>query len=50
MPNIKSAVKRVKTTQTAEERNISQKNAMRTAVKNAKAAISSNADNKAQLN
>ena len=32
MPNIKSAVKRVKTTQTAEERNISQ-NAMRTAVK-----------------
>ncbi|KAK57817.1 30S ribosomal protein S20 [Staphylococcus lugdunensis] len=49
MPNIKSAVKRVKTTQTAEERNISQKNAMRTAVKNAKAAISSNADNKAEL-
>ena len=31
MPNIKSAVKRVKTTQTAEERNISQKNEMRTA-------------------
>nr|MDK7246410.1 30S ribosomal protein S20 [Staphylococcus lugdunensis] len=49
MPNIKSAVKRVKTTQTAEERNISQKNAMRTAVKNAKAAIASNADNKAEL-
>lgn len=49
MPNIKSAVKRVKTTQTAEERNISQKNAMRTAVKNAKAAIASNAENKAEL-
>ena len=39
----------MKTTQTAEERNISQKNAMRTAVKNAKAAIASNADNKAEL-
>ena len=49
MPNIKSAVKRVKTTQTAEERNISPKNAMRTAVQNAKAAIASNADNKAEL-
>ena len=33
MPNIKSAIKRVRTTETAEARNISQKNAMRTAVK-----------------
>ena len=32
MPNIKSAIKRVRTTETAEERNISKKNAMRTAV------------------
>ena len=39
MPNIKSAIKRVRTTETAEARNISQKNAMRTAVKNAKSAI-----------
>ena len=45
MPNIKSAIKRVRTTETAEARNISQKNAMRTAVKNAKSAI----DNKAEL-
>ena len=49
MPNIKSAVKRVKTTQTAEERNISQKNEMRTAVKRAHSALESNADNKADL-
>ena len=49
MPNIKSAIKRVRTTETAEERNISQKNAMRTAVKNAKSAIENNADNKAEL-
>ena len=35
MPNIKSAIKRVRTTETAE-RNISKKNAMRTAVKRAK--------------
>ena len=32
MPNIKSAIKRVRTTENAEARNISQ-NAMRTAVK-----------------
>lgn len=49
MPNIKSAIKRVRTTETAEARNISQKNAMRTAVKNAKSAIENNADNKAEL-
>ncbi|WP_059748276.1 30S ribosomal protein S20, partial [Staphylococcus haemolyticus] len=49
MPNIKSAIKRVRTTENAEARNISQKNAMRTAVKNAKTAINNNADNKAEL-
>ena len=49
MPNIKSAVKRVKTTQTAEERNISKKNTMRTAVKRAKSAIETNTDNKNEL-
>lgn len=49
MPNIKSAVKRVKTTQTAEERNISKKNTMRTAVKRAKSAIETNADKKNEL-
>ena len=45
MPNIKSAIKRVRTTENAEARNI----AMRTAVKNAKTAINNNADNKAEL-
>ena len=49
MPNIKSAIKRVSTTETAEERNISQKNEMRTAVKRAHSALESNADNKADL-
>ncbi|MRE42493.1 30S ribosomal protein S20, partial [Klebsiella quasipneumoniae] len=44
MPNIKSAIKRVRTTETAEERNISKKNAMRTAVKRAKTAISTDAE------
>ncbi len=36
MANIKSAIKRVKTTEKAEARNISQKSAMRTAVKTLK--------------
>ena len=49
MPNIKSAIKRVKTTNTAEARNISQKNDMRTAVKHAKSAIETGAENKAEL-
>ena len=49
MPNIKSAIKRVRTTETAEARNISQKNAMRTAVKNAKSAIATDAENKDEL-
>jgi len=49
MPNIKSAVKRVRTTETAEARNIPKKNAMRTAVKRAKTAISTDAENKNEL-
>ena len=35
MPQIKSAIKRVKTQEAARERNIAQLNAMRTAVKKA---------------
>ncbi|MCE4956164.1 30S ribosomal protein S20 [Macrococcus equi] len=49
MPNIKSAIKRVTTNNKAQQANISQKNDMRTAVKNAKAAIENNADNKSEL-
>ncbi|TDM15585.1 30S ribosomal protein S20 [Macrococcus bovicus] len=49
MPNIKSAIKRVTTSQKAQDANISQKNDMRTAIKNAKAAIENNADNKQDL-
>ncbi|WP_412520907.1 30S ribosomal protein S20 [Staphylococcus simulans] len=49
MPNIKSAIKRIKTTNKAEAQNISQKNAMRTAVKRAKTAIAENAENKNEL-
>ncbi|MHD0397570.1 30S ribosomal protein S20 [Staphylococcus simulans] len=49
MPNIKSAIKRVKRTNKAEAQNISQKNAMRTAVKRAKTAIAENAENKNEL-
>ncbi|EHM72197.1 putative ribosomal protein S20 [Staphylococcus pettenkoferi VCU012] len=49
MPNIKSAVKRVRKTEEVEHRNISQKNAMRTAVKRAKTAIETNASEKDEL-
>ena len=49
MANIKSAIKRVNTTQVAEDRNNSQKTEMRTAEKKAKSAINNNADNKAEL-
>ena len=48
MPNIKSAIKRVTTSNKAHDANISQTNDMRTAVKNAKAAIENNADNKSE--
>lgn len=34
MPNIKSAIKRVKTAETRNSRNASQRSAMRTAIKN----------------
>jgi small subunit ribosomal protein S20 len=49
MPNIKSAVKRVKTTETAQDRNIAQKNTMRTAVKRAHTAKENNAENTEEL-
>ena len=45
MPNIKSAIKRVKTNQSAQEANIAQKNAMRTAVKRAETAKAEGAEN-----
>lgn len=49
MPNIKSSIKRVRTSATAQDLNIAQKNAMRTAVKLAETAKSENADNKDEL-
>ncbi|MDK6862578.1 MULTISPECIES: 30S ribosomal protein S20 [Nosocomiicoccus] len=49
MANIKSAIKRVKTTQAATERNIAQKNAMRTAIKAAETAKENNAENVEEL-
>ncbi|QPC46945.1 30S ribosomal protein S20 [Mangrovibacillus cuniculi] len=45
MPNIKSAIKRVKTTAKANAHNATLKSAMRTAVKKAEAAITSNDTN-----
>jgi small subunit ribosomal protein S20 len=49
MPNIKSAIKRVKSSQKAEDLNIAQKNAMRTAVKRAETAKAENAENTDEL-
>ncbi len=49
MPNIKSAIKRVKSSQKAEDSNIAQKNAMRTAVKRAETAKAENAENTDEL-
>ncbi|WP_054776488.1 30S ribosomal protein S20 [Lacticaseibacillus saniviri] len=49
MPQIKSAIKRVKTQTASREANISQMNAMRTAVKKFKVADESNADNAQDL-
>lgn len=49
MPNIKSSIKRVRTSEDAQSRNIAQKNAMRTAVKQAEAAKNENAENKTEL-
>jgi len=45
MPNIKSAIKRVKTSEAANAQNIAQKNQMRTAVKRAMTAKENNAEN-----
>ena len=42
MPNIKSAIKRVKTSDAAKAQNIQVKSAMRTAVKKIEAAIETN--------
>jgi small subunit ribosomal protein S20 len=44
MPNIKSAIKRVKVSEKRRLRNASQKSALRTAVKAAEVAISGNAE------
>lgn len=49
MANIKSSIKRVRTSENAQTLNIAQKNAMRTAVKQAEAAKTENADNKSEL-
>ncbi|MEH6941187.1 30S ribosomal protein S20 [Bacillus sp. JJ722] len=45
MPNIKSAIKRVKTAEVKRANNITAKSSMRTAVKNAEAAIANNDEN-----
>ncbi|WP_042345788.1 30S ribosomal protein S20 [Bacillus massiliigorillae] len=42
MPNIKSAIKRVKTNEVKRANNITAKSSMRTAVKNAETAIANN--------
>lgn len=42
MPNIKSAIKRVKTTEVRNSQNTTTKSAMRTAVKKVEAAVSTN--------
>ncbi|WP_421379978.1 30S ribosomal protein S20 [Bacillus salacetis] len=45
MPNIKSAIKRVKTSEARNAQNATVKSAMRTAVKKAEAAAENNDDN-----
>ena len=45
MPNIKSAIKRVATTEKKRANNVTAKSAMRTAVKQAEAAIANNEAN-----
>ncbi|MED3661506.1 30S ribosomal protein S20 [Ureibacillus sp. FSL K6-8385] len=49
MPNIKSAIKRVKTSQKANAANSSAKSAMRTAVKKAEQAIANKSENAQEL-
>ena len=46
MPNIKSAKKRVITSESRAKRNASQRSALRTAVKKARVAIASDSENK----
>ncbi|MBR7078184.1 MAG: 30S ribosomal protein S20 [Clostridia bacterium] len=48
MPNIKSAKKRVITSETRQKRNTSAKSALRTSVKKARVAIANDAENKEQ--
>lgn len=45
MPNIESAIKRVKTSAVANAKNSSQTNAMRTAIKKFEEAVAAGADN-----
>ncbi|MGX9135338.1 30S ribosomal protein S20 [Rummeliibacillus sp. JY-2-4R] len=49
MPNIKSAIKRVKTAETANTQNAQAKSAMRTAVKKANAALEAKEENAKEL-
>lgn len=49
MPQIKSAIKRVKQQEKASLRNTSQRSAMRSAIKNFETSAASNADNKNDL-
>lgn len=49
MPNIKSAIKRVKVSEKANAANSQQKSAMRTTVKKAEQALANNAENAKEL-
>lgn len=49
MANIKSAIKRIKTSNAAQEQNIAQKNQMRSAIKAANTAKVEGADNAQEL-
>jgi small subunit ribosomal protein S20 len=49
MPNIKSAIKRVKTNEAKNAQNVTVKSSMRTAVKKAEAAAQNNDDNAKEL-
>lgn len=49
MPNIKSAIKRVKVSEKANAANSQAKSAMRTTVKKAEAAVATGAENKQEL-
>ena len=48
MPNIKSVKKRVKTSEKKNVQNVAQRSALRTSIKKAKAAIDTNASDKAE--